>query len=120
MGGGEPLDMGGPEGAENLAEKQGRGGYRDGVESIIRKEIQKYKIDMANEVIDAGRFDLESSHEEKRKTLQTYLQEHTHTTSDTYVVGMREVNRMLARSDEEIRMFDQLDKDEDLWSGSKY
>jgi len=104
----------------DVEEKQGRGGYRDSVESIIRKEIQKYKIDMANEVIDAGRFDLESSHEEKRKTLQTYLQEHTHTTSDNYVVGMREVNRLLARSDEEIRMFDQLDKDEDLWSGSKY
>ena len=48
------------------------------------------------------------------------MQEHTHTTSDNYVVGMREVNRLLARSDEEIRMFDQLDKDEDLWSGSKY
>jgi SNF2 family DNA or RNA helicase len=106
--------------AENVAEKQGRGGYMDSVESIIRKEIQKYKIDMANEVIDAGRFDLQSSKEEKRKTLQSFLQEHVTATGDNYIISMKEVNRLMARSAEEIRLFDQLDKDEDLWAGSLY
>jgi len=106
--------------AETVAEKQGRGGYMDSVESIIRKEIQKYKIDMANEVIDAGRFDLQSSKEEKRKTLQTFLQEHVTATGDNYIISMKEVNRLLARSAEEIRLFDQLDKDEDVWAGSLY
>merc|ERR1712157_575501 len=104
----------------DVAEKQGRGGYKDSVESIIRKEIQKYKIDMANEVIDAGRFDLQSSKEEKRKTLQAFLQEHFTATGDNYVISMKEVNRLLARSAEEIRLFDQLDKEEDIWAGSLY
>ncbi|QDZ21318.1 ATP-dependent helicase BRM [Chloropicon primus] len=108
------------DGEDVVVEKQGRGGYKDSVESIIRKEIQKYKIDMANEVIDAGRFDLESSKEEKRKTLQTFLQDHMTTNADNYVIGMREVNRLLARSAEEIHLFDQLDKEEELWSGSMY
>ena len=103
-----------------VAQKQGRGGYQDSIESVIRKEIQKYKIDMANEVIDAGRFDLQSSKEEKRKTLQTFLQEHITSSTDNYVIGMKEVNRLLARNAEEIRLFDQLDKDEELWVGPLY
>ena len=33
---------------------------------------------------------------------------------------MKEVNRLLARNAEEIRLFDQLDKEEDLWAGPLY
>jgi len=119
--GGDPLDVDDDdEGNENLAEKQGRGGYQDSVETIIRKEIQKYKIDMANEVIDAGRFDLESTKEEKRKTLQTFLQEHVSSGGDNFVLGLKEVNRLLARGAEEIKCFDEMDKDASLWPGPLY
>ena len=101
--------------------RQGRGGYEDSIESITRRKIQKYKIDMANEVIDAGRFDLESSKEEKRKTLQTLLQEHTTSSGgDNYVVGMSEINRLIARNPEEIKMYNEMDKDSSLWPGPLY
>lgn len=52
----EPLDV-------IVAAQQGtaprRGGqqYVESVESLIRNNIQRAKIDMANEIIDAGKFD---------------------------------------------------------------
>ncbi len=39
----------------------------------MRNIIQKQKIDMANEVIDAGRFDMQTTNEERRKTLEEML-----------------------------------------------
>ena len=50
------------------------GGYADSVESLVRNNIQKAKIDMANEVIDAGRFDMQTSMEERKLTLESLLQ----------------------------------------------
>lgn len=43
-------------------------------DSQVRNQIQKIKIDMANEVIDAGRFDMQTSMEERRHTLESLLQ----------------------------------------------
>jgi len=43
------------------------------IESLIRNNIQQYKIDMADEVINAGRFDQRTTHEERRMTLETLL-----------------------------------------------
>ena len=40
----------------------------------MRNNIQKMKIDMANEVIDAGRFDMQTSMEERKQTLEALLQ----------------------------------------------
>ena len=40
----------------------------------MRNNIQKAKIDMANEVIDAGRFDMQTSMEERKLTLESLLQ----------------------------------------------
>lgn len=40
----------------------------------VRNEIQRVKIEMANEVIDAGRFDQQTSMEERRHTLESLLQ----------------------------------------------
>ncbi len=39
----------------------------------MRNNIQKMKIDMANEVIDAGRFDMNTTMEERRETLEALL-----------------------------------------------
>ncbi len=47
--------------------------YADSIESLVRNLIQKQKIDMANEVIDAGRFDMQTNMDERRKTLETLL-----------------------------------------------
>ena len=40
----------------------------------MRNNIQKMKIDMANEVIDAGRFDMKTTMGERRQTLEDMLQ----------------------------------------------
>jgi hypothetical protein len=51
-------------------------GYADSIESLVRNNIQKMKIDMANEVIDAGRFDMNTTMDERRHTLEEMLQVH--------------------------------------------
>lgn len=43
--------------------------YVDSVESIVRNYVQKGKIELAAEVIDAGRFDTIASNEDRRMTL---------------------------------------------------
>lgn len=48
--------------------------YADSIESLVRNKIQKLKIDMANEVIDAGRFDMQTSMAERKETLESLLQ----------------------------------------------
>ena len=48
--------------------------YADSIESLVRNKIQKIKIDMANEVIDAGRFDMQTSMAERKETLESLLQ----------------------------------------------
>ncbi|KAJ6806009.1 ATP-dependent helicase BRM isoform X1 [Iris pallida] len=51
----------------------GKDRYMGSIESLIRNNIQQYKIDMADEVINAGRFDQRTTHEERRMTLETLL-----------------------------------------------
>lgn len=58
------------EGSKGAAERK----YADSIESLVRNTIQKLKIDMANEVIDAGRFDMRTTMEERKQTLETLLQ----------------------------------------------
>lgn len=48
--------------------------FGDSVEGLVRNTIQKAKIDMANEVIDAGRFDMQTTMEERKITLESLLQ----------------------------------------------
>ena len=55
-----------------------RAGYADSIESLVRNNIQKMKIDMANEVIDAGRFDMNTTMDERRHTLEEMLQASHH------------------------------------------
>ncbi len=43
------------------------------------------KIDMANEVIDAGRFDMQTSMEERKQTLEALLQVWSLMTSKTWL-----------------------------------
>ena len=48
--------------------------YADSIESLLRNVIQKNKIEMAHEVIDAGRFDQKTTMDERRQTLELLLQ----------------------------------------------
>ncbi|KAF8379544.1 hypothetical protein HHK36_028984 [Tetracentron sinense] len=92
----------------------GKDRYIGSIESLIRKNIQQYKIDMADEVINAGRFDQRTTHEERRITLETLLHDderYQETVHD--VPSLQEVNRMIARSEEEVELFDQMDEELD-------
>jgi hypothetical protein len=92
----------------------GKDRYMGSIESLIRNNIQQYKIDMADEVINAGRFDQRTTHEERRLTLETLLHDderYQETLHD--VPSLQEVNRMIARSKEEVELFDQMDEELD-------
>ncbi|TKY65425.1 ATP-dependent helicase BRM [Spatholobus suberectus] len=92
----------------------GKDRYIGSIESLIRNNIQQYKIDMADEVINAGRFDQRTTHEERRLTLETLLHDEERYQETVHnVPSLQEVNRMIARSEEEVELFDQMDEELD-------
>ncbi|XP_073307969.1 ATP-dependent helicase BRM-like isoform X1 [Primulina huaijiensis] len=92
----------------------GKDRYMGSIESLIRNNIQQYKIDMADEVINAGRFDQRTTHEERRLTLETLLHDEERYQETVHdVPSLHEVNRMIARSDAEVELFDQMDEELD-------
>ncbi|XP_054782253.1 ATP-dependent helicase BRM-like isoform X2 [Prosopis cineraria] len=92
----------------------GKDRYIGSIESLIRNNIQQYKIDMADEVINAGRFDQRTTHEERRLTLETLLHDEERYQETVHdVPSLQEVNRMIARSKEELELFDQMDEELD-------
>lgn len=92
----------------------GKDRYIGSIEGLIRNNIQQYKIDMADEVINAGRFDQRTTHEERRLTLETLLHDEERYQETVHdVPSLQEVNRMIARSEEEVELFDQMDEELD-------
>ncbi|GMH00503.1 hypothetical protein Nepgr_002342 [Nepenthes gracilis] len=90
----------------------GKDRYMGSIDSLIRNNIQQYKIDMADEVINAGRFDQRTTHEERRLTLETLLHDEERYQETVHdVPSLQVVNRMIARSEEEVEMFDQMDEE---------
>jgi superfamily II DNA/RNA helicase len=95
----------------------GKDRYMGSIESLIRNNIQQYKIDMADEVINAGRFDQRTTHEERRMTLETLLHDEERYQETVHdVPSLQQVNRMIARTEEEVELFDQMDEEFD-WTG---
>ncbi|KAL0373680.1 UNVERIFIED_CONTAM: ATP-dependent helicase BRM [Sesamum radiatum] len=69
---------------------------------------------MADEVINAGRFDQRTTHEERRLTLETLLHDEERYQETVHdVPSLHEVNRMIARSEAELELFDQMDEELD-------
>nr|GEW43845.1 ATP-dependent helicase BRM [Tanacetum cinerariifolium] len=92
----------------------GKDRYVGSIESLIRNNIQQYKIEMADEVINAGRFDQRTTHEERRSTLESLLRDEERYQQTVHdVPSLQEVNRMIARSEEEVELFDQMDEELD-------
>lgn len=125
-GGGAWLDEDSDDDQEAAARSGGQvrrdytGGYRrrqrratvGSVESLVRNTIQAQKIEMADEVINAGRFDQNTTHEERRATLEELLREGRAEGPASHVVPrLRDLNAMLARSPEELRTFQAMDRD---------
>ncbi|XP_022733076.1 ATP-dependent helicase BRM-like isoform X2 [Durio zibethinus] len=95
----------------------GKDRYMGSIEGLIRNNIQQYKIDMADEVINAGRFDQRTTHEERRMTLETLLHDEERYQETVHdVPSLHQVNRMIARSEEEVELFDQMDEELE-WTG---
>ncbi|GLJ38996.1 hypothetical protein SUGI_0794870 [Cryptomeria japonica] len=98
-------------------ELAGKARYMGSVESLIRSSIQQHKMDMADEVINAGCFDQRTTQEERRMTLEALLHNEERCQAIVHdVPSMQEVNRLIARSEEEVHMFDEMDKEWD-WPG---
>ncbi|RRT60525.1 hypothetical protein B296_00040694 [Ensete ventricosum] len=92
----------------------GKDRYMGSIESLIRNNIQQDKIDMADEVINAGRFDQRTTHEERRISLEMLLHDEERYQETVHnVPSLQEVNRLIARSKEEVELFDQMDEDLD-------
>jgi len=101
---------------ENPTEDPPRRLYGDSIESVMRNQIQRMKIEMANEVIDAGRFDQQTSMEERRHTLEALLQDQDRALQAVNSVpSNNELNQMLARGDEEMALFEKLDSEPGVW-----
>jgi SWI/SNF-related matrix-associated actin-dependent regulator of chromatin subfamily A protein 2/4 len=95
----------------------GKDRYVGSVESLVRNNIQQHKIDMADEVINAGRFDQRTTQEERRLTLEALLHDEERYQQTVHdVPTLQEVNRMIARTDEELELFDKMDE-EWKWAG---
>ncbi|GIL44687.1 hypothetical protein Vafri_2212 [Volvox africanus] len=86
--------------------------YVESVESMVRNIIQKKKNDMANEIIDAGRFDQTTSMEERRANLEALLQDAERLkVAPTEVQTNQQLNVAIARTPEEVELFNRLDMD---------
>ena len=101
---------------ETEAAARARGGpvaYKGSYETVIRNEIQQQKIEMASELIDAGRFDGKTTDEERKKSLEEILEEHEQNEAGgNFAPTWPELNKMIARSEEEEALFNALDAEE--------
>jgi SWI/SNF-related matrix-associated actin-dependent regulator of chromatin subfamily A protein 2/4 len=99
------------------------GGYRrrqrratvGSVESLVRNTIQAQKIEMADEVINAGRFDQRTTHQERRATLEELVRDNSREGPAAHVVPrLHDLNAMMARTPEELRLFNAMDRDTNI------
>merc|ERR1712196_327498 len=74
-----------------IAPEVSPGSYKNSVETIVRNEIQQQKIEMASEIIDAGRFDMNTTNDERKQTLE----------------------KLLARTPAELELFNRMDREMD-------
>lgn len=67
---------------------------------------------MANEVIDAGRFDMQTTNEERKQTLENLLaDEDRYKLHTNEVPSLKELNRMIGRGEEEVEIFNRIDEE---------
>ena len=100
----------------------GTGGTREfteSIESVVRNVVQQQKIEMADEIINAGRFDQQTSHAERRETLEKLMQEQaTAGARSCASMSLRTLNEKLARTPQEVELFNEMDLRADLWPGT--
>ncbi|KAI9829641.1 MAG: hypothetical protein M1826_005531 [Phylliscum demangeonii] len=81
------------------------------VEEKILERAQ-YKLDMDGKVIQAGKFDNKSTNEEREQMLRTLMEAAEATeTLDQEEMDDDDLNEIMARSDDELKLFQQMDQD---------
>jgi len=84
--------------------------YCESVESVVRNVIQQQKIEMADEVINAGRFDGQTTHSERRETLEKLMAaQAAGNRKETNVPSVCELNEKICRSEDELKTWNELD-----------
>ena len=84
------------------------------METIVHNEIQQQKIEMASEIIDAGRFDMNTTNDERKQTLEKLLDDYDqHEDTTNHVPSLVELNELLARTPEELELFNRMDREMD-------
>lgn len=64
-------------------------------------------------MINAGRFDQRTTQEERRITLEALLHDEDRYQRAVHdVPSMEQINRMIARTDDEVALFDKMDEEE--------
>jgi SWI/SNF-related matrix-associated actin-dependent regulator of chromatin subfamily A member 2/4 len=85
--------------------------YCESVESVVRNVIQQQKIEMADEVINAGRFDGQTTQSERRETLEKLMADQAKgIRKEMNVPSIRELNEKVCRSEEELKLWNELDE----------
>merc|ERR1711871_1175497 len=97
-----------------IAPEVSPGSYKNSVETIVRNEIQQQKIEMASEIIDAGRFDMNTTNDERKQTLEKLLDDYDqHEDTTNHVPSLVELNELLARTPAELELFNRMDREMD-------
>ena len=100
----------------------GGGGTRtfpECLERVVRIVVQQQKIELADEVLNAGRLDQQTSHAERRETLEKLMQEQaTAGARSCASMSLRTLNEKLARTPQEVELFNEMDLRADLWPGT--
>ena len=100
--------------AQESTPSRGWGGndrlYCESVESVVRNVIQQQKIEMADEVINAGRFDGQTTQSERRESLEKLMAaQAAGNRKEMNVPSVRELNERICRSEEELKTWNELD-----------
>eukprot|EP01122_Echinamoeba_exundans_P009931 TRINITY_DN357_c1_g1_i3.p1 TRINITY_DN357_c1_g1~~TRINITY_DN357_c1_g1_i3.p1 ORF type:complete len:2409 (-),score=504.45 TRINITY_DN357_c1_g1_i3:56-7282(-) len=82
------------------------------INSIEERVLERanYKLDMDQKIIEAGMFHKNASAEDRRTFLLSLLKQTTEEEGQEEVPGDKEINDMIARSPEEYKLFQQMDK----------
>lgn len=89
------------------------------IEELILNRA-RFKLNIDAKIIQAGMFNNQSQAEERKEYLESLLRGNWDPMQEVDVATNKQLNRMVARSEEEFRLFEKFDKDNDATMEAKY